>query len=681
MSGKESQAHGSKEVLDIAESRRAFRRFIVGITGVALLGVAYVARLYWVSPENVEAQQKPAQFRAPQTQSRITQSTNPSANTTARQTQPKPATTANRVTTANATAPASTSSKSSGTKPLKVVAQVNGENITRNQLAQACLDRYGKETLEGYLNKRLIKQACEKHQIVITEELLDKEIERMAKKFGMSVDRWLTMLQQERNIAPDQYRNEHMWINLALRQLASQEIEVTPEQLAKAFESEFGPKVKVRLIAHSNLATITELRKQALANPDEFGALAKEHSEDQASASARGLIPPIGKHVGDASLEAEAFSLKEGDISQLVKIANQYILMKCEKRIPSTYIAPQFKADAEARLRDQIRERNLESAAGSIFQRLQAEAKIQSVYKDASLKESHPGVVAILNGQQITVRELAEECITRYGIDVLQGEINRMLLTQALTNQNKEVSQEDILSEIKRAADSRGYIDDQGNPDVQTWLEAITSKDNVTVDIYVKDAVWPTVALKQLVSDQVQITEDDLQKGFESNYGKRVEVMAIVLNTQRQANMVWDLANNNSTDYFFGQLAEQYSIEPVSRANQGKVPPIRKNGGQPVVEEEAFRLKKGELSGIVAVGGKYIIMRCTGHTVPVVESIEDVKEELIDYLSERKVHSAMNVTFDDIRQRADVINFLRPIIPAGASAPASSTGTPQLFQK
>ena len=681
MSGKESQAHGSKEVLDIAESRRAFRRFIVGITGVALLGVAYVARLYWVSPENVEAQQKPAQFRAPQTQSRITQSTNPSANTTARQTQPKPATTANRATTANATAPASTSSKSSGTKPLKVVAQVNGENITRNQLAQACLDRYGKETLEGYLNKRLIKQACEKHQIVITEELLDKEIERMAKKFGMSVDRWLTMLQQERNIAPDQYRNEHMWINLALRQLASQEIEVTPEQLAKAFESEFGPKVKVRLIAHSNLATITELRKQALANPDEFGALAKEHSEDQASASARGLIPPIGKHVGDASLEAEAFSLKEGDISQLVKIANQYILMKCEKRIPSTYIAPQFKADAEARLRDQIRERNLESAAGSIFQRLQAEAKIQSVYKDASLKESHPGVVAILNGQQITVRELAEECITRYGIDVLQGEINRMLLTQALTNQNKEVSQEDILSEIKRAAESRGYIDDQGNPDVQTWLEAITSKDNVTVDIYVKDAVWPTVALKQLVSDQVQITEDDLQKGFESNYGKRVEVMAIVLNTQRQANMVWDLANNNSTDYFFGQLAEQYSIEPVSRANQGKVPPIRKNGGQPVVEEEAFRLKKGELSGIVAVGGKYIIMRCTGHTVPVVESIEDVKEELIDYLSERKVHSAMNVTFDDIRQRADVINFLRPIIPAGASAPASSTGTPQLFQK
>ena len=340
-----------------------------------------------------------------------------------------------------------------------------------------------------------------------------------------------------------------------------------------------------------------------------------------------------------------------------------------------------FKADAEARLRDKIREQNLEAAAGRIFLRLQTDAKIQSVYEDASLKESHPGVVAILNGQQITVRELAEECITRYGVDVLEGEINRQLLSQALKTKNKEVVQEDILAEIKRAADSRGYIDDTGKPDVKAWLKAVTSNDDVTVDIYVKDVVWPSAALKQLVSEDAQISDEDLQRGFESNYGPRVEIMAIVLNTQRQANMVWDLANNNSTDYFFGQLAEQYSIEPVSRANQGKVPPIRKNGGQPVVEEEAFRLKKGELSGIVAVGGKYIIMRCTGHTVPVVESIEDVKEELIDYLSERKVHSAMNVTFDDIRQRADVINFLQPIIPAGASAPASSTGTPQLFQK
>ena len=685
MSGRESQT-GTKEKLKLTEQPRSLRKFILSMTAIGILAVTYVARLYWTAPEQADAQQKPTQFRAPQTAApvqRATQAPKPTTNQSAEApAKPKASSATSRASQAAITT--RTSSSVTETKKLKVVAQVNGENVSRNELAQACLDRYGKETLEGYLNKRLIKQACEKHQIAISEEQLDREIERMAKKFGMSVDRWLTMLQQERNIAPDQYRNEHMWINLALRQLASREIEVSPEQLTKAYESEFGPKVKVRIIAHPDLDTITELREQALAAPEQFGSLAKEHSEDQASASARGLIPPIGKHMGDPSLEAEAFSLKEGEISEFVKIANQYILMKCEKRIPSTYIAPQFKADAEARLRDKIREQNLETAAGRIFQRLQAEAKIQSVYEDTSLKESHPGVVAILNGQKITVRELAEECITRYGVDVLEGEINRKLLSLALTAQNKEVAQQDILDEIKRAADSRGYLDDTGKPDVKEWLKAVTSKDDVTVDIYVKDVVWPSAALKKLVSEAATISEEDLQRGFESNYGRRVEVMAIVLNTQRQANMVWDLANNNSNDYFFGQLAEQYSIEPVSRANQGKVPPIRKNGGQPIVEEEAFRLKKGELSGIVAVGGKYIIMRCTGHTIPVVESIDDVREELVSYLSERKTHSAMTVKFDDIRQQADVINFLRPIIPAGTSVPTpngSSLSTPQLFQK
>ena len=153
----------------------------------------------------------------------------------------------------------------------------------------------------------------------------------MAKKFGLSTERWLLMLKQEREIDPTQYRNEIIWPTLALRQLAAEQIQVTQEQLDEAFESEFGPKVKVRIIAHSNLQRATALREQAIADPSTFGTLAKDHSEDQASASARGLIPPIRKHVGDPSLEIEVYSLKEGDISKIIEIGNQYVFVKCEK--------------------------------------------------------------------------------------------------------------------------------------------------------------------------------------------------------------------------------------------------------------------------------------------------------------------------------------------------------------
>jgi parvulin-like peptidyl-prolyl isomerase len=484
----------------------------------------------------------------------------------------------------------------------------------------------------------------------------------------------LLMLKQEREIDPAQYRNEIIWPTLALRQLASEKTQVTQEQLAEAFESEFGPKVKVRIIAHSNLERANALREQAIADPSTFGTLAKEHSEDQASASARGLIPPIRKHVGNPSLEIEVYSLEEGDISEIIEIGNQYVFVKCEKRISSTYVAPQFRKDAESRLRDQIRERHLQSYSATIFKELQDGAKITTLYDKPSMKDSHPGIIALLNGQQITVRDLAEECIKRYGTDVLEGEINRQLLEQHLASANKTVEQQDLQDEVARAAVSRGYETVDGKPDVNAWLNDVTKQDGVTVSIYVKDAVWPSVALKKLVNDSINITDADRQKAFESNYGERVEILAIVLNNQRRANMVWELANNNSTDYFFGELATQYSIEPVSRANQGKVPPIRQHGGQPVLEEEAFSLSASELSGIVAVGGKYIIMRCLGRTVPVVDELEDVRSELDSYLLERKLHAAMTTKFDVIRDSANIINYMRPIRPASLSAPIPANG-------
>jgi parvulin-like peptidyl-prolyl isomerase len=626
------------------------KRWIVVITAILLLGLTVTARVYWLAPENAAAEPTPVPI---------------SPNAIAQKPTAKPAA---KPTTQSAIRPVGQTSK------LSVVAEVNNQQIKRNQLAQACLDRYGKEVLESFLNKKLIQQACKQHNIEISEQDVMAEIARMAKKFGLSTERWLLMLKQEREIDPTQYRNEIIWPTLALRQLAAEQIQVTQEQLDEAFESEFGPKVKVRIIAHSNLQRATALREQAIADPSTFGTLAKDHSEDQASASARGLIPPIRKHVGDPSLEIEVYSLKEGDISKIIEIGNQYVFVKCEKHISSTYVAPQFRKDAESRLREQITENHLRSYSATIFQKLQDAAKITTLYDKPSMKDSHPGIVAMLNGQPITVRDLAEECIKRYGTDVLEGEINRQLLEQHLTAVNKTVEQQDLHDEIARAAVSRGYETIDGKPDVNAWLKDVTKKDGVTVSIYVKDAVWPSVALKKLVHDSINITTADRQKAFEANYGERVEILAIVLNNQRRANMVWELANNNSTDYFFGELATQYSIEPVSRANQGKVPPVRLHGGQPVLEEEAFSLATGELSGIVAVGGKYIIMRCLGRTVPVVDELEDVRVELDSYLLERKLHAAMTTKFDAIRDSANIINYMRPIQPASVSAPIPSTG-------
>src|SRR5690606_2051164 len=129
------------------------------------------------------------------------------------------------------------------------------------------------------------------------------------------------------------------------------------------------------------------------------------------------------------------------------------------------------------------------------------EAELRNVFNDPELSRRMPGVAATINRRQITLQELADECIQRHGEEVLDGEINRKILHQALRQANRAVTDEDLDQEIRRAADAYGYVQADGSPDVDAWLQHVTSEggENVTVDLYVTDVVWPSVALKNLV--------------------------------------------------------------------------------------------------------------------------------------------------------------------------------------
>ncbi len=553
-----------------------------------------------------------------------------------------------------------------------IVAVVNGQSITRQELAQQCMERYGEQVVESLVNKHLILQACKQQGIRITNQDIENEIEAIATRFSLPKDRWLEMLQQERNINPEQYRRDIIWPTIALKQLATDELIVSDQELKDAFESEYGPKIQARMIATSDRAKAEKLLAAVKADPAEFGNLAKKHSEDPNSAAARGLIPHIRRHVGEPKVEAAAFALQPGEISEIVSVANQFLIFKCEKRLPATPISPAYRKIANEQLKERIIDRNLRDASSTIFQKLQQDAEVVNVYNDPSTRQKYPGVAAMINGQQITIRQLAEECIARHGHAVLDDEINHKLLRQSLDKAGKKVNEKDIDVEIARAAEAYGFITRENKPDIERWLEEVTGQEGIDVKTYIRDAVWPSVALKKLVVDDVKVTSEDLNRGFEANYGERVDVLAIVLSNQRVAQEVWDMARGNKNMRFFGELASQYSIEPVSRANLGEVPPVRRFSGQPAIEQEAFSLSSDDpLSAIVAVADKYIIMFYKGRTEPVVEELSVVQDELAKDLKEKKMRVAMAQRFDDIRDGAQIDNFL-----SGASQ-SGRTGRPQ----
>lgn len=563
------------------------------------------------------------------------------------------------------TTPADASAQPSGSPSsdkIQTVAVVNGEAITRPELANACLGRYGKEVLQSMVNKMLIEMECKQRNIVITEEEIYQQLERVAKGVGvegMSVQQYLQIVSEKKNISPQRIKDEIVWTDLALRKLAAGNYTVTPEEVSNMINREYGPKVQVRLIVESTREQAEILLQAARKNPDQFGTLAKNYSLDPATAPYMGLSPNPFK-MGDVEPAAEAvlFSLQEGQISDVVELYGQFYIFQCQRRYPATELDNNQIKMVQDRIQGILATQKLDEQAPLIFKDLQSRAQIVNVLNDATLAAQHPGVAALVNGQPVTVAVLAEECITRYGIDVLEVEVHRVLLKQQLKANNLTVTEDDLREEITRVATDAGQVDANGKVDLNRWLQRVTENDESQIDFYVQDAVWPSAALRKLVQSSVTINNDDMTKGFEANYGPRVRVLAIVTFDQKSCEKVWRMARENPTIENFQRLAETYSMENSSRFNRGEVPPIARYTGRKNLEDAAFALRPNEISGIISEGGSWVILFGLGQTEPVVTDIDVVKEELYRDLFDRKTIAAMTTRLQEILGSSQIDNFL-----------------------
>ncbi|MBN2292233.1 MAG: peptidylprolyl isomerase [Pirellulales bacterium] len=537
----------------------------------------------------------------------------------------------------------------------ETVAMVNGKKVSREALAIECLRHYGEDVLESYVNKRLIAIECKKREVEVTREEVEAEIARMATSFGLPVKQWYQMLEKERGIQPAQYAEDIIWPTLALRKLASDRLSVSQEELAIAYETQFGPAVQCRIIACATPQDAEQVHAAAVKDPESFGDLAKEYSKDTTSASIMGRIPPIRKHAGHEAIEKAAFDMQDGQVSPVLEVDGQYVILKREKGLEARNV--KFE-DVSERLSKMIEQRKLRGVSRELFGELQKQAEVINVLNDAEKRKQMPGIAAIVSGQKVTMRELAEECIKRHGTQVLDGLINRMLIEQACEQQEITVSDEEITAEIVRAATDSVEPKPDGTPDVEGWIELVTKQQGISREVYIRDSVWPSVALKKLVGDRVTVTEDDIQRGFDANYGPKVRCRAIVLDNQRRAQEVWEKARQNPTVEYFGRLAQEYSIEASSRELKGQVPPIKKNGGQPILEREAFTLQPGEISGIIQAGGHFVILLCEGQTTPVDVKPAEVRDLIVRDIREKKTRKAMAQLFGHLQEKAVIDNYL-----------------------
>lgn len=280
-------------------------------------------------------------------------------------------------------------SLNSGTKApaeqVPAVAKVGKFLISEDTLAQECITRHGKEVLDDLINRAIIQQACEKQRVSVDSEEVEKEIEKIAKRFQLNVNEWQKMLQSERNITPQQYRDSVIWPMLALKKLAEGKAqdELSDAEVNKEFERQYGQRVKARMIMLDNFRRANECWDKCKKDPDAFDQLAQEYSVDPNSRSLGGAIPPIPRFSGNETIENVAFKMKEGAISAVIEIPTpagpRYAILKCEGR--TDQVVDSIEGVRE-QLVTELKERKVQENVAKVFEKIKAETPVRNFLTD-----------------------------------------------------------------------------------------------------------------------------------------------------------------------------------------------------------------------------------------------------------------------------------------------------------
>ena len=179
--------------------------------------------------------------------------------------------------------------------PTDPILKVNGQVITRQQLADECIARKGKEIAEILIHRTLVEQALRAKRLEVTAAEIDQEIETVAKRFGISREGWLRTLDKSAGSPRCSMPGTSSTLR-CVRKLCAGRVQVTPKDMKDAFEAQYAEKIRCRMILVDTQSKAMGIWEATAENPG-GSRIATDQSMDAGSRSLGGLLAePITRH-------------------------------------------------------------------------------------------------------------------------------------------------------------------------------------------------------------------------------------------------------------------------------------------------------------------------------------------------------------------------------------------------
>ncbi len=300
----------------------------------------------------------------------------------------------------------------------------------------------------------------------------------------------------------------------------------------------------------------------------------------------------------------------------------------------------------------------------------------------AAEKKIPDGAVATVNGVTITQddfdkemarvssqfarggRSLRESQLPDIKNRVLETLINRELLYQE--SQNKGVKVED--AEVNQQVDILKKRFPNEDEFKAALLEMKISEAELKSQIRKGMAIQQFVD-KDLVQD-VKVSQKEVKDFYKNNPGmfkqsEQIKASHILIKVDTQVDKsAKDQANKKIKEIQkkledgedFAALAKEYSEGP-SNVKGGDLGYFERGRMVKPFEDVAFKLKPGEVSGMVETPFGYHLIKVVDKKPESVVSYENAKERITQYLEQEKKGEVLKRNIEDMRQKADIKTF------------------------
>ncbi len=218
-------------------------------------------------------------------------------------------------------------------KQNNVVARVNNEVITKDELYDLLVQENGEQALNSLIANKIVELEAKSQDIKVTDEDVQKEIDKIIEQSG-GKEAFEQFLQMYGYTLDD--IKENIKMNLNVKKLLEPEIKIEEDDMKSYFEAnkeKFDEKEQVKA---SHILVDSEEKakevKEKLTAGEDFAKLAKEYSIDTSNKEKGGELGFFARGAMVKEFEDVAFSLKAGQISNPVKTEYGYHIIKVEDR-------------------------------------------------------------------------------------------------------------------------------------------------------------------------------------------------------------------------------------------------------------------------------------------------------------------------------------------------------------